>query len=96
MAFFFSLTWNLIEAKSICKVDFGYILTFFEAEVSLVANKFGEETGVQAYLTEVLLRETCSKMRASTTLQRQVKVCLILHGKKACRVSLIFIQLCGL
>lgn len=42
---FFS-PWNLMEAKSICKVGFGYIFTFFGAEVGLVANKFWGETGV--------------------------------------------------
>lgn len=35
-----------MEAKSICKVDFGYIFTFFGAEVGLMANKFGGKTGV--------------------------------------------------
>lgn len=37
-----------MEAKSICKVDFGYIFTFFGAEVGLVANKFWGEMGVLA------------------------------------------------
>lgn len=32
-----------MEAKSICKVDFGHTLTFSGAEVDLVANKFWGE-----------------------------------------------------
>lgn len=34
---------NLMEVKSICKVDFGCMLTFFGAEVDLVANMFWGE-----------------------------------------------------
>lgn len=37
-----------MEAKAICKVDFGYIFRFFGADVGLVANKFWGEIGVLA------------------------------------------------
>lgn len=58
---FFS-PWNLMEAKSICKVDFGCILTFFGAEVGLVANKFwGKEGCWLSILAELLMTQTCEK-----------------------------------
>lgn len=72
-----------MEAKSICKVDFGYILTFFGAEVGLVANKFWGKVGCWlSILAELLMIQTCGKTRVSVELQRQVKAPLIVHQKE--------------
>jgi len=43
---FFTMEFN--GSKIHLQVDFGYIFTFFGAEVGLVANKFWQETGVPA------------------------------------------------